>query len=127
LSLLSVNALVAAPAFIIPTPPEDLALEGLVGLLDAVKKLQDGIGDTRRMLGILLTKVDHRRRVTEEIIEVIRRYYKDQVFKTEVGVDVRLVEAPSFGQTIFQYDRLSRGADAYLQLAGEVGRKGRTA
>ena len=126
LSMLSVNAMVAADAFIIPTPPEYLALEGLVGLLDAVKKVHAGIGDKCRLLGILLTKVDHRRRVTEEIIGVIRGHYKGQVFRAEVGVDVRLVEAPSFGKTIFQYDRRSSGAEAYLQLAGEIARKGRT-
>ena len=127
LSLLSVNALAAADAAIIPTPPEYLALEGLVGLLDAIQKIHEGIGDRCRLMGILLTKVDHRRRVTEEIIGVIRKHYGDQVFRTEVRVDVRLVEAPSFGKSIFQYDRRSAGAEAYLQLAGEVARKGRSA
>ncbi|MDO8804831.1 MAG: ParA family protein [Elusimicrobiota bacterium] len=127
LSLLSVNAMVAADAFIIPTPPEYLALEGLVGLMAAVQKIHAGIGDKCRLLGILLTKVDHRRKVTEEIIGIIRNHYKDQVFKTEVGVDVRLVEAPSFGKTIFEYDRSSSGAVAYLQLAREITRKGKKA
>jgi chromosome partitioning protein len=126
LSMLSVNAMVAADAFIIPTPPEYLALEGLVGLMDAVQKVHEGIGDKCRLLGILLTKVDHRRRVTGEIIRVIRGHYKDQVFKTEVGVDVRLVESPSFGKSIFQYDRRSSGADAYLALAGEIIKKGKS-
>ena len=125
LSMLSVNAMVAADAFIIPTTPEYLALEGLVGLMDAVQKIHEGIGDKCHLLGILLTKVDHRRKVTEEIIKVIRGHYKDQVMKTEVGVDVRLVEAPSFGKTIFEYDRGSSGAEAYLQLAGEIKRKGK--
>ena len=125
LSMLSVNAMVAADAFIIPTTPEYLALEGLVGLMDAVEKINEGIGDKCSLLGILLTKVDHRRKVTEEIVKVIRSHYRDQVFKAEVGVDVRLIEAPSFGKTIFQYDRRSTGADAYLQLAGEIIRKGR--
>ena len=127
LSLLSVNAMVAADAFIIPTPPEYLALEGLVGLMAAVQKIHAGIGDKCRLLGILLTKVDHRRKVTEEIIGIIRNHYKYQVFKTEVGVDVRLVEAPSFGKTIFEYDRSSSGAEAYLQLAREITRKGKKA
>ncbi len=127
LGLLAVNAMVAADAFILPTPPEYLALEGLVGMMDAVERIHQGIGDACRLLGILLTKVDHRRRVTAEIIEVIRGHYKDQVFKTEVGVDVRLIEAPAFGQTIFQYDRGSAGAEAYHQLADEIiRRKGRT-
>ena len=125
LSMLSVNAMVAAEVFIIPTPPEYLALEGLVGLMEAVQKIHAGIGDNCRLLGILLTKVDHRRKVTEEIIKVIRRHYKDQVFKTEVRVDVRLIEALSFGKTIFEYNRRSSGAEAYLQLAGEIIRKGK--
>jgi len=126
LSLLAVNAMVAADAFIVPTVPEYLALEGLVGLLAAVQKVHEGIGDKCRLLGILLTKVDHRRRVTGEIINVIREHYGDQVFTTEVGVDVRLVEAPSFGKSIFQYDRRSSGADAYLALAGEIIKKGKS-
>jgi chromosome partitioning protein len=124
LSMLSVNAMVASDAFIIPTPPEYLALEGLVGLMDAVQKIHEGIGDKCRLLGILLTKVDRRRKVTDEIIKVIRTHYKDQVFHSEIGVDVRLVESPSFGKTIFQYDRRSSGADAYFQLAGEIEKKG---
>jgi len=123
LGLLAVNSMVAADAFIIPTPPEYLALEGLVGLMEAVQRIHEGIGDTCRLLGILLTKVDHRRKVTEEIVQVIRGHYRDQVFRTEIRVDVRLIEAPSFGQTIFQYDRGSAGADAYLQLAGEIIRR----
>jgi len=127
LGLLAVNAMVAADAFITPTPPEYLALEGLVGLMDAVQQIHEGIGDTCRLLGILLTKVDHRRKVTEEIIRVIRDHYRDQVFRTEIRVDVRLIEAPSFGKTIFQYDRRSAGAEGYLQLADEIiRRRGRT-
>jgi chromosome partitioning protein len=126
LGLLAVNSMVAADAFIIPTPPEYLALEGLVGLMEAVQKIHEGIGDACRLLGILLTKVDHRRKVTEEIVQVIRGHYRDQVFRTEIRVDVRLIEAPSFGQTIFQYDRGSAGAEGYLQLADEIiRRKGR--
>jgi len=123
LGLMSVNALVAADAFIIPTPPEYLALEGLVGLMDAVQKIHEGIGTASRLMGILLTKVDHRRKVTEEIIQLIRGHYRDQVFKTEIGVDVRLIEAPAFHQTIFQYDRGSAGAEGYLQLADEIIRR----
>ena len=127
LGLLAVNAMVAADAFILPTPPEYLALEGLVGMLDAVERIHEGIGDACRLMGILLTKVDHRRKVTADIIEVIRGHYRDQVFKTEIRVDVRLIEAPSFGQTIFQYDRGAAGAEGYLQLADEIiRRKGRT-
>lgn len=127
MSLLVVNALVAADAYLIPTPPEFLALEGLIGLLEAVQRIHEGIGTASRLMGILLTKVDHRRKVTAEVVQVIRDHYRDQVFRTEVGVDVRLVEAPAFGQTIFQYAAGSAGAEAYRQLADEViRRKGRT-
>lgn len=125
IGLLAVNAMVAADAFIIPTPPEYLALEGLVGLFDAIQKIHEGIGDACRLLGILLTKVDHRRGVTGEIIGIIRGHYKGQVFQAEIPVNVRLVEAPSFGKTIFQYDSRSVGAEAYFQLADEIIRKGR--
>ena len=126
LGLLAVNSMVASDGFIIPTPPEYLALEGLVGLMDAVQKIHEGIGDACRLWGILLTKVDRRRKVTEEIIDVMRRHYKDQVFKTEIKIDVRLVEAPSFGRSIFHYDHRSSGAEGYMNLADEViRRKGR--
>lgn len=125
LSLLSVNAMVTADAFIIPTPPEYLALEGLVGLLDAVDLIHVGIGDRCQLLGILLTKVDHRRRVTEEVIDVIRGHYRDLVFRTEIRIDARLVESPSFGKSIFQYSSRSTGAEAYHALAAEIIRKGK--
>jgi chromosome partitioning protein len=93
--------------------------------MEAVQKVQEGIGNQCLLLGILLTKIDHRRKVTEEIIQLIRRHYRDQVFRTEIKVDVRLIEAPSFGKTIFQYDRRSSGAERYLQLAGEILKKGK--
>ena len=127
LSLLAINALVAADAYLVPTPPEYLALEGLVGITDAVQRIQAGIGTACQLAGILLTRVDHRRKVTDEIVQVIRGHYKGQVFRAEIPVDVCLVEAPSFGQTIFQYDRGSAAAEAYRQLTDEIiRRKGRT-
>lgn len=122
-SLLSINAMVAADAFIIPTPPEYLAMEGLVSLMDAVQKIHKGIGDECHLMGILLTKIDRRRRVTDEIIRLIRKHYKDRVFRSEIKTDVRLVEAPSFGKVIFEYSRRSAGADGYRHLAREVIRK----
>ena len=126
LSILSINALVTADAFIIPLPPEYLALEGLVGMMDAVDRIHAGIGNKCELMGILMTMVDRRRKVTDEVIQLIRDQYGKQVFKTEVKVDVKLSEAPSFGQSIFDYERRSSGAEGYRQLAGEViRRKGR--
>jgi chromosome partitioning protein len=119
LSLLPVMALVAADQFIVPVTPHYLALEGLVNLTTAVEKLRKGMGDVAEMRGLVLTMVDRRARVTEEIINLIREHYKEKVFKTEVRVNVRLTEAPSFGQTIFEYDARSPGAQAYSALAKE--------
>ncbi len=123
LSLVPVNALIAADAFIVPTPPEYLALEGLIGLMVAVDRIRAGIGSHCPMFGILLTKVDRRRRVTDEIIRLIRSHYGKDVFKTEIKTDVRLIEAPSFGQTIQDYAPKSSGAEGYKQLADEIIRR----
>lgn len=125
LGLLAVDALVAADAYLIPTPPEYLALEGLVGITEAVQRIQAGIGASCRLAGILLTRVDRRRKVTDEVVQVIRRHYRDQVFRAEIPVDVRLVEAPSFGKTIFQYAGRSAAAEAYRQLTDEIIRRTR--
>jgi chromosome partitioning protein len=120
LSLLSINALVAVDAFIVPVSPQYLALEGLVNLLEAVGRIHQEVGTVGGLLGLLLTLVDYRTKVTSEIVQMIRGHYKDQVFKTEVGTSVRLAEAPSFGKSIFNYAASSRGALAYQSLAEEV-------
>ena len=119
LSLLSINALVAADAFIVPLVPQYLALEGLVNLLEAVDRIREGIGTKTELLGLLLTLVDYRTNVAREIVSMIRGHYEDQVFKTEIPVNIRLAEAPSFGQTIFDYAKKSSGAVAYQRLADE--------
>jgi len=121
LGLLTVNALTAADFFIIPLTPDYLSLEGLVNLLDAVEKIRAGIGGrVAAPLGILLTLADYRLNVTEEIGRMIRGYYGRLVFKTEIRGNVRLKEAPSFGKTIFDYDKGSAGAEAYRELTREV-------
>lgn len=120
LSLIPINALVATDNYIIPVTPQYLALEGLANLMDVVEKIRLGIGTTATLLGIVLTQVDYRLKATREIIEMIRNHYGKQVFKTEIRVNVRLSEAPSFGKTIFDYDKTSTGAEAYKKLAGEV-------
>ncbi len=121
LGLLTVNALTAADFFIIPLTPDYLALEGLVNFMAAVEKIRAGIGgNVAAPLGILLTLADYRLNVTEEIGKMIRGYYGRQVFKTEIKGNVRLKEAPSFGKSIFDYDKGSAGADAYRELTKEV-------
>lgn len=120
LSLLPINALVAADAFIVPVVPHYLALEGLVNLMEAVTRLQDGIGATAELLGLVLTMVDYRTHAAGELVRMIRDHYKRQVFKTEIRVNVRLTEAPSFGKPIFTYAPESTGAIAYQELTTEV-------
>ena len=123
LGLLTVNALTAADYFIIPLPPDYLALEGLVNLLEAVERIRAGIGKAAAPLGILLTLCDYRLNVTREIVEMIRGHYGRQVFRTEIRGNVRLKEAPSFGKTIYDYDARSTGAEAYRELTKEVLRR----
>jgi chromosome partitioning protein len=120
LSLLSINALVAADAIIVPVVPEYLALEGLVNLLDAADRVRAGMGARAELLGILLTRVDYRTRAATEIVKMVRRRFQRDVFATEVRVNVALSEAPSFGKSIFAYAPRSSGADAYRALAREV-------
>lgn len=123
IGILSVNALTACDQIIIPTTPQYLALEGLIGMMEAIDRIRSGAGSSAAVMGILLTSVDRRARSTSEIIDIIRGHYKDLVFMTEIKVNIRLAEAPSFGQTIFQYDSTSTGAACYHQLVDEVLRR----
>jgi len=89
-------------------------------MMSAVSKVRDGFGQCASLLGILLTQVDYRNRATHELVKMIRSHYGDLVFKSEVRINVRLSEAPSFGKTVFQHDWASSGAAAYRSLADEV-------
>jgi chromosome partitioning protein len=120
LSLLPINALVAADAYIAPVVPQYLALEGLANLMTAVDRLGRTIGTTGPLLGILLTMADYRLNATREIVKMIRMRHQALVFETEVRTNVRLAEAPSFHRSIFDYDRRSVGAAAYDALTAEV-------
>ena len=90
-----------------------MALEGVVTLLSAVEKIQEGIGKTAKFLGILLTMVDKRSNAAEELIQMVRNHYKNTVFNTEIGISSALAEAPGFGQSIFDYAPESNGSKAY--------------
>lgn len=122
MSLLTLNGLIAADYHIVPVVPVVLSLQGLVHFLKAVERIKEGLGIELPRLGILLTKVDYRVKVTTEIIEMIREHYSD-TFKTEIRTNIRLAESPSFGETIFQYDDRSTGAESYKKLTNEVLRK----
>lgn len=118
-SLGPINALVAADAFIVPTAPHFLAIEGVRNLCEAADRLLERLGAPTSLLGIVATMVDYRTRATHENIERLRMEFGSRVFATEIRTNIRLAEAPSEGQTIFEYDPQSTGAEAYRQLASE--------
>jgi|CXWL01.1.fsa_nt_gi chromosome partitioning protein len=120
LSLASVNALVAADGYIVPAVPQFLAIEGIQNLLSAVERLAYRTQTRPKLLGVLLTMVDYRIKTTHETVSQLRGELGNQVFATEVRINSRLAEAPRYGRTIFEYDPLSRGADAYGRLASEL-------
>lgn len=127
LSILTVNALAAADAYIVPVAPHRLDTEALSGFLELVEASKDRIGKKTELLGILLTLVDHRTRVTDEMVAAIRHAYGSKVFRAEIPVNVRLAEAPAAGRPIFDYESWSTGAQAYGKLGGEVIRRARKA
>jgi chromosome partitioning protein len=120
LGLLTVNALAAAQRVLIPLQCEYYALEGiseLVATLDRVKRV---LNPDLEVEGVLLTMVDERTNLTQQVIQEVRRHFRDQVFETQVPRSVRLAEAPSFGKPVLLYDIRSKGAEAYLELAREL-------
>jgi len=119
LSLLPVNALVAADAFIAPVAPQFLAITGLKNLIAAAERLGWDGGNRVRLLGVLLTMVDYRTRATRKNVDDIRAEYGSRAFAIEIRVNTRLAEAPEVGRTIFQYDPNATGAAAYRLLADE--------
>ncbi len=120
LGLLTVNALTAAHRVLIPVQAEYLALEGLSRLLQTVDLVRDHLNPELELLGVLVTMYDARTRLSAEVAEEVRRHFGTLVFETIIPRSVRLSEAPSFGETIFEYDPRSAGARAYARLAEEV-------
>lgn len=119
LSILPVNALVASNAFIVPTTPQFLATAGVSNLIAAAERLTWTAGARTLPLGILLTMVDYRTKLTRKTVDRIRSEHGPLAFAIEVRINVRLAEAPEAGQTIFQYDPGATGAEAYRLLADE--------
>ncbi len=120
LGLLTVNALAAADEVLIPIQCEYYALEGLVLLLRTIEKIRVYLNPDLRIGGILLTMHDTRTNISKQVMEEVRKQYPNETFITVIPRNVRLSEAPSYGQPISQYDPLSRGALAYQNLAKEV-------
>jgi chromosome partitioning protein len=127
LSLLTLNALTAAQGVLIPMQCEYFALEGLTALLNTVKAVKARLNPELEVEGLLRTMYDVRNNLGNEVSAQLTKHFGDKVYRTIVPRNVRLAEAPSHGQPISQYDRESRGAIAYLGLAGEVLRRERGA
>ncbi len=120
LGLLTLNALTAADSVLIPIQCEYFALEGLGKLLNTIKSIQKIHNPDLDIEGMLLTMYDSRLRLSNQVVEEVRKHFGDMVFKTIIQRNVRLSEAPSYGESIIKYDASSRGAKNYLNLANEM-------
>ncbi len=120
LGLLTTNALIASDSVIIPVQCEFFALEGITQLLNTIIMTQTRLNPKLQIEGVLLTLLDSRTNLGLEVVEEVRKYFKDKVFNTIIPRLIRLVEAPSHGEPINEYDPTCRAAEAYMNLAKEV-------
>lgn len=120
LGLLTLNTLVAVKEVFIPLQVEFFALQGISRLLETIGVVKDRLNESLKVTGIVLCMYDIRRRLSKEIEEKVRDYFKGKVFKTVIRENVNLAESPSYGQSIFDYAPRSHGAEDYLKLAREV-------
>ena len=123
LSMLTVNALVAADAVLIPMQCEYYALEGLTSLLETIEKIRKHLNPGLVIEGLLRTMYDPRNNLSSQVSEQLLQHFGEKVYRTVIPRNVRLAEAPSHGMSILQYDRTCRGSLAYLALAGEMLRR----
>jgi chromosome partitioning protein len=123
LNMLTVNALVASSGVLIPMQCEYYALEGLSSLLDTIEQIRVSVNPNIKLEGLLRTMYDPRNNLSNDVSSELVEHFGDQVYRTVIPRNVRLAEAPSYGQPIMQYDKTSRGSMAYLALAGEVLRR----
>ena len=120
LGLITLNALVAADSVIIPIQCEYFALEGLGKLLNTIKSVQNIHNPDLDIEGLLLTMYDSRLRLSNQVVEEVKTHFQDMVFNTVIQRNVRLSEAPSYGESIIAYDATSKGAINYINLANEI-------
>jgi chromosome partitioning protein len=120
LGLLTLNALVAADAVLIPLHCEYFALEGLADLVGTMRRVRAGLNPTLDIDGVLLTMFDERTNLGKQVASDVREFFKEKVFRTVIPRNVRLSEAPSHGMPVMLYDVKSKGAEAYAALAREV-------
>lgn len=120
LGLITVNALTAADSVIIPVQCEFFALEGIAKLLNTIKIIKSQLNPALSIMGFVLTMYDNRLKLSNQVLEEVKRHFGDLVFHSVIARNVRLSEAPSHGQTILDYEPKSKGAMAYRALAKEV-------
>ena len=124
LGQLSLNAFTASDTILIPVQCEYYALEGLSQLSNTIRLVQRTYNKNFRIEGVLLTMLDARTNLGYEVVEEVRKYFQEKVYQTIITRNVRLSEAPSYGQSVIDYDPKSRGAEMYMDLAKEVAANG---
>ena len=120
LGLLTINAFVASKSILIPVQSEYYALEGLSELLETIKRVRVSLNQTLELLGLVVTMHNRRTTLGEQVLVELKKHFPAKIFDTSIPRNIRLAEAPSHGKPIFEYDRFSKGAQAYKKLAREV-------
>lgn len=120
LGLLTINAMAAADSVLIPIQCEYYALEGLGQLINTISLVQQGINPDLKIEGVLLTMFDGRTNLSIQVVDEVKKHFRDKVYRSIIPRNVRLSEAPSHGKPVMVYDRRSRGAEVYHELAKEV-------
>ena len=123
LNMLTLNALVAARSVIIPMQCEYYALEGLTALVNTIEQIRSNLNPYLKIEGLLRTMYDPRNRLSYDVTQQLQQYFGDRLYRTVIPRNIRLAEAPSHGVPALVYDKTSRGAQAYLALAGEIVRR----
>ena len=120
LSLLTVNGMIAADYLLLPVQTEFYALEGVAQLLESMAMVKKAMNTRLKLMGVVATMYDKRTSLSVEVLEEVKKYFKDKVFRTTIPRNVRVAEAPSHGVPVGAYDQFSKGAKAYKELAREV-------
>lgn len=120
LDLLTLNALVASDAVLIPIQCEFFALEGISQLIDTIDRIKESFSHDLQIQGILLTMYDDRTNLTKQVADDLKEFFQEQVFETVIPRSIRLAEAPSHGKPILLYDPRSKAAESYIRLAKEL-------
>jgi chromosome partitioning protein len=124
LGLLTINALTAADGVLIPIQCEFYSLEGLSKLLDSVRLVKTHLNPSLEVFGVVMTMHDGRTKLAQQVVDEVRDFFGDGAFQTLIPRSVRISEAPSFGQSVIEYDGKGKGAKAYRSLAKEVMNRG---